>query len=59
MRVASDLFPVAHISSSMHQAFAATSLSGALRPGDLAVLAAWAVGAAVVASRRFEWLPAR
>jgi ABC-2 type transport system permease protein len=59
LRVAADVFPVAHISESLHQAFAATSFSGAVDWGNLAVIVAWAIGAGVLAARRFEWLPAR
>lgn len=54
--VASAL-PVEHVSDVLHRAFA----SGALTPwpvaGDLAVLAAWAIGGALIAARRFSWLP--
>jgi ABC-2 type transport system permease protein len=49
--------PVEHVSDVLHRAFAA----GALTPGpvlaDLGVLAAWAIGGALVATRRFSWLP--
>lgn len=54
-----DAFPIAHASQALHQAFAHDAFSAAVAPGHLAVLAAWAVAAAVVAARRFEWLPYR
>ena len=57
LRDATELFPVIHLSDALHQAAMASSLSGALAPGHLAVLALWAVGAAALAARRFSWLP--
>lgn len=49
--------PVAHVSHAMHRAVEAGSLGDALSVGDLAVLVAWAAGAALLAARRFSWLP--
>ena len=54
-----NAFPVAHLASALHRAFAHDTLAGAISMRDLAVLAAWTVGAGIVAIRRFSWLPAR
>ncbi len=54
--VASAL-PVEHISDMLHRAFAPGAASLGAMAADLAVLAAWAVGGALVATRRFSWLP--
>jgi ABC-2 type transport system permease protein len=51
------LFPIEHLANSLHLASVHGSLSGAFAVKDLLVLAAWAVGAAIFAARRFSWLP--
>ena len=45
-----------HIAA-LHLASVRGSFTAALAPTDLLVLAAWAVGTAVFAARRFSWLP--
>lgn len=57
LRAVADALPVKHLSDALHQATMASSFSGAIAPGHLAVLVAWGAGAAVLASRRFSWLP--
>ena len=57
LRSIGDALPVAHISDALHQAVQASSFTGAIAPGDLAAIAAWGLGAAWLASRRFSWLP--
>jgi len=52
-------FPVEHLAATLHQASVHPSFSGAFGPGDLVVLAAWGIGAALFAARRFSWLPLR
>jgi ABC-2 type transport system permease protein len=51
------LFPIEHLANALHLASVHGTLSGAFAPKDLVVLAAWAVGAAIFAARRFSWLP--
>jgi ABC-2 type transport system permease protein len=58
VRAIADVFPVAHVAGAMHQAFAHASFGAALAPVHLLVTAAWALGAVLVAARRFSWLPA-
>jgi ABC-2 type transport system permease protein len=57
LNTVASILPVEHASDVLHRSFAA----GAISPGpvfaDLGVLALWAVGGALVASRRFSWLP--
>ncbi|HWT92837.1 MAG TPA: ABC transporter permease [Solirubrobacteraceae bacterium] len=52
---AAHVFPVAHLADALHQAF----IEGTFAPGDLAVLALWGALGALVATRRFSWLPSR
>jgi ABC-2 type transport system permease protein len=52
-----DALPVKHLADALHQAATASSFSGAIAPGHLAVLTAWGLGAAALAARRFTWLP--
>lgn len=52
-----DALPVKHLADALHQAAAAGSFSDAISLGDLGALAAWAVVAGVLATRRFAWAP--
>jgi ABC-2 type transport system permease protein len=52
-----EVFPVEHLASALHLASVRGSLTGALAPRDLLVLAVWAIAASVFAARRFSWLP--
>jgi ABC-2 type transport system permease protein len=55
LRTVADVFPLAHLVDALQHAFLATGAGVAW--GDLAVMAAWAVGGAAVAARTFRWLP--
>jgi len=57
LRSVAAIFPIEHLAAAMHQASVHGSFTSALSPSDLLVLAAWGVGAAVFAARRFSWLP--
>ena len=57
LRSIASLFPVEHLANSLHLASVMGSFGTALHPADLLVLAAWGAGAAVLAVRRFSWLP--
>ncbi|MHB8659878.1 MAG: ABC transporter permease [Solirubrobacteraceae bacterium] len=52
-----QIFPVEHLAAALHQASVNTSISTAISPQDLAILALWALAAAAFAIRRFSWLP--
>lgn len=52
-----DLFPVAHLADALHQGVEASSFGDALAPGHLAILVLWGAAAALLASRRFSWMP--
>lgn len=54
-----NAFPVAPLAGGLHHAFAGGTLTSALSARDLGVIAAWGIVAAVVATRRFSWLPSR
>jgi ABC-2 type transport system permease protein len=51
-----SVLPVEHASDVLHRAFAGALAAGPIA-ADLAVLAAWALAGALVATRRFSWLP--
>ena len=57
LRHIADVFPVEHLAAALHLASVRGAFTAALAPTDLLVLAGWAVGTAVFASRRFSWLP--
>lgn len=57
LRHIAEIFPIEHLAAALHLATVRGSFTGALAPVDLAVLAAWAVGTAAFAARRFSWLP--
>ena len=52
-----EIFPVEHLAAAIHLASVHATFGAAVAPGDLLVLAAWGVGAAIFAARRFSWLP--
>jgi ABC-2 type transport system permease protein len=52
-----EVFPVEHLAAALHLASVRGSLTSALAPRDLLVLAVWALAASVFAARRFSWLP--
>ncbi len=57
LRGIASVFPVEHLAAALHKASVHGSFAGAISPQDLLVLVLWAIGAAVVAARRFSWLP--
>lgn len=59
LRTLADVFPLAHISGALHQAFAYDGFGATIAPADLFVIALWGVAATFVAARCFDWLPAR
>jgi ABC-2 type transport system permease protein len=50
-----NAFPLAHLTTALQHAWLPSGAQIAW--GDLAIMALWAVGAAFVAARRFQWLP--
>jgi ABC-2 type transport system permease protein len=57
LRHIGDVFPVAHLSNSLHLAVVHGTFSGAISLTDVLVLLAWALGAGAFAAWRFSWLP--
>ena len=57
LRTVGSLFPVEHLASGLQQASIHASLSSAISPTDLLMLAAWGAAAAGLAAWRFSWLP--
>ena len=49
--------PLQHLAHGLHHAFDPTTHGLGISPIDLAVLAAWALAALALATRRFTWLP--
>lgn len=56
VRVA-EVFPIEHLAAALHLTSVRGSFSAAFAPGDLLVLAVWAVLATIAAARRFSWMP--
>ena len=50
-----NAFPLAHLTDALQHAW--LSSGATIAWGDLGIMALWAVAAAVVAARRFRWLP--
>lgn len=57
LKTIAGLFPLRHLVDAFSVAFSPHTTGGGFRPGDLAVLIAWAAAGAVVAVRRFRWEP--
>jgi ABC-2 type transport system permease protein len=57
LRHIGDVFPVSHLSNSLHLAVVHGTFSAAISLTDVLVLAAWALGAGAFAAWRFSWLP--
>lgn len=57
LRHIAEIFPIEHLAAALHLASVRGSLTSALAPRDLLVLALWALATAVFAARRFRWLP--
>jgi ABC-2 type transport system permease protein len=58
VRDIAKVFPVEHLAASLQSASIHGSFASSISATDLLVLAAWGVGAAVLAAWRFSWLPA-
>jgi ABC-2 type transport system permease protein len=52
-----DIFPVKHFADAMRVAFNPSTVGYGFRWKDLAVIALWALGGAIVAVRKFQWEP--
>jgi ABC-2 type transport system permease protein len=57
LKTIAGVFPLRHLVDAFSVAFSPHTTGGGFRPGDLAVLIAWAAAGAVVAVRRFRWEP--
>ncbi|MGH9165597.1 MAG: ABC transporter permease [Acidimicrobiales bacterium] len=57
MRAIGDVFPVKHLFEALLTAFDPRTTGAGIAWADLAVVAAWGLLAAVVATRRFRWAP--
>lgn len=55
LKTVANLFPVRHLSMAMQTAFNPFEQGSGFEFGDLAVVAAWGLGAAFFASRYFRW----
>lgn len=55
----SRIFPVRHFADALMGIYAPTATGSGIAFGDLAVIVAWGVGAALVALRTFSWEPRR
>jgi ABC-2 type transport system permease protein len=53
------VFPVHALADALLAAYNPHTVGGGFKWGDLAVLAAWAIAALAIATRRFSWLPQR
>jgi hypothetical protein len=55
---AASVFPLQHLGDALRRSIDPATTGSHLAPRDLLVVLAWGVGAALVAYRRFTWLPA-
>jgi ABC-2 type transport system permease protein len=55
---AASVFPLQHLGDALRRSIDPAATGSHLAPRDLLVVLAWGVGAALVAYRRFTWLPA-
>ncbi|HEY2714980.1 MAG TPA: ABC transporter permease [Solirubrobacterales bacterium] len=58
LNAVASVFPVEHVADLVHRAYVGVVPVGPILL-DVAILAAWAVAGAAVASRRFQWYPSR
>ena len=58
LRDLADVFPVQHLSNSLHLASVHASFGASISATDMLVLAVWALGAGAFCAWRFSWLPA-
>jgi ABC-2 type transport system permease protein len=54
-----SVFPLRHMVDAFSATFSPHTSGSGFRPGDLAVMLAWALAGAMVAVRRFRWEPAQ
>ena len=59
LRTIGEIFPVEHLAAGLHSASIHPTFTTAISTTDLLVLAAWGIGAALLAASRFTWLPSR
>lgn len=57
LRTIGEIFPVEHLAAGLHSASVHSTFASSISVPDLLALAAWGVGAAVLAAWRFSWLP--
>jgi ABC-2 type transport system permease protein len=57
LQTLSDIFPVKHFAEALQADFSPFTHGGGFRWGDLGVVALWALGGTLVATRRFQWEP--
>ena len=58
LQVIAKIFPVEHVADLVHRAYVGSVATGPVLL-DFAILLAWAVVGATVATRRFVWMPPR
>jgi ABC-2 type transport system permease protein len=58
LNAVASVFPVAHVADLVHRSYVGVAPTGRVLL-DAAILAAWALAGAAVASRRFQWYPSR
>ena len=57
LRVVAGIFPVRHFNRAMLTAYNPHVTGAGFAPRDLAILGAWGLAAAIVATRTFRWTP--
>jgi ABC-2 type transport system permease protein len=57
LRTIGEIFPVEHLSNSLHLASVNSTFTTSISATDMLALVAWALGAAAFAAMRFSWLP--
>jgi ABC-2 type transport system permease protein len=57
LRAIGKVFPVEHLAAGLHLASIHSTFASSMSGGDLLILTAWGVAAAVIAAWRFSWLP--
>jgi len=57
LRTVARLFPIQHFGNALQYAFNPTTTGSGIRGADLLVMAAWGLGAVVLAAKYFRWEP--
>lgn len=57
LRAIAETFPVRHFTEAMLGAYSPRTSGTGVDAVDLLIVAAWGIGAAVIATRRFRWMP--